>query len=145
MPENQTSRLRVLLTTALGAYPVGGASVTVSSVSDAGERTQLYTVTTGPDGMSQEMLLAAPPASNSLSPAGGTPYALYTVEVNAEGFTPVTALNVAMFSGISAVLPVQLTPLPENQVRGEVDITSTGDTQTLSQPYLPERGGNDNA
>ncbi len=144
MPGNEQSELRVKVTTALGAYPISGASVTVSSES-SGERRQLYSVPTGIDGLTPVMLLDAPPRSNSLSPDGGAPYALYTVEVAAEGFTPLTALNVAVFAEVPAVLPVQLTPLPENIVRGETEFTSEGEQQTLTQPMLPERGANDHA
>ncbi len=144
MPGNETAELRVSVTTALGAYPIEGASVTVSS-NALGERVQLYSVITGRDGMTPAMLLETPPRTASLSPGNVTPYALYTVEAAAEGFTPLAALNVAMFSGIPAVLPVQLTPVPENAVRNEIDFTSEDEQQTLTQPMLPERGANDNA
>ncbi len=144
MPGNENAELRVSVTTALGAYPIEGASVTVSS-NALGERVQLYSVTTGRDGMTPAMLLETPPRAASLSPGDGTPYALYTVEAEAEGFIPLAALNVAMFSGVPAVLPVQLIPVLENAVRSEIEFTSEGEQQTLSQPMLPERGANDHA
>jgi len=141
MPENTTAELRVAVTTALGAVAVPGAVVRVSSVEN-GERTLLHSVFTGQDGMSPPMILSAPPSYLSMSPGVGAPYSVYTVEVAAEGFTPIAALTVTMFGGIAAVLPVALTPLPENAVRGDTKFTSIGDTQSLTQPMLPERGGN---
>ncbi len=144
MYETETAELRVHVTTALGAYPLEGASVTVSSVQN-GERSQLYSVTTGPDGLTPPIILPTPPRSASLSPGGGQPFSLYTIEIAAEGFTPIAALNVPMFAGIPAMLPLALTPLPENAIRGETGVTAEGDPQTLTQPMLPERGGVNNA
>ena len=63
--------------------------------------------------MTPPMTLSTPPRANSLSPDSGLPYSVYTVEVSHPGYTPVSALHVTMFSGVPAVLPVPLTPLPE--------------------------------
>ena len=131
--------LRVVVTTALGALPLENASVTVSTTADeTGARTLLYSVRTGPDGMTPPMTLSTPPLSNSLSPDSGPPYAVYTVEVVRDGYTPLTALHVTMFSGVPAVLPVALTPLDENQPSSQTDLTATGDPQVLYHPITGE-------
>lgn len=131
-PTEDSAVLRVVVTTALGALPLEDASVTVSTAADeSGERTLLYSVRTGPGGMTPAMILPTPPLSNSLSPDSGPPYAVYTVEVTHPGYTPVTALHVTMFSGVPAVLPVPLTPLPENQSSTRADLTATGEPQVL--------------
>lgn len=127
--------LRVVVTTALGALPLEDASVTVSTAADeTGARTLLYSVRTGPGGMTPAMTLPTQPLAGSLSPDSGPPYAVYTVEVARAGYTPVTALHVTMFSGIPAVLPVALTPLEENQSSSQTDLTATGDPQVLYHP-----------
>ena len=77
------------------------------------------------------------PRSNSLSPGSGPPFAVYTVEISAEGYTPLTALHIAMFSGVPTMLPVALTPLAENQSFAQTDLTATGAPQALD-PELPE-------
>lgn len=111
-----TAELRVLVTTALGALPLENAIVSVSTApDDTGMRTLLYSVTTDSGGMTPSMILTTPPRSNSLSPGSGPPFAVYTVEISAEGYTPLTALHIAMFSGVPTMLPVALTPLKENQ------------------------------
>ena len=133
MPDPATSSavLRVVVTTALGALPLADASVTVSTAANqAGERTLLYSVRTDQNGMTPPMELSTPP-SNSMAPDSGTPFSLYTVEVAKEGYTPLTALHIAMFPGIPAVLPVALTPLEENQPSSQTDLTATGDPQVL--------------
>ena len=134
-PADSSSVLRVVVTTALGALPLEDALVTVSTAADeAGARTLLYAVRTDANGMTPPMTLSTPPLSNSLSPDNGPPYAVYTVEVAREGYTPLTALHVTMFSGIPAVLPVALTPLEENQSSSQTDLTATGDPQVLYHP-----------
>ena len=131
--------LRVVVTTALGALPLEDASGTVSTAADeSGERTLLYSVRTGPGGMTPAMILPTPPLSNSLSPDSGPPYAVYTVEVAREGYTPLAALHITMFSGIPAVLPVALTPLDENQPSSQTDLTAIGTPQVLYHPVPGE-------
>ena len=120
-PTDGTAELRVLVTTALGALPLENAIVSVSTApDDTGMRTLLYSVTT-----------------DSLSPGSGPPFAVYTVEISAEGYTPLTALHIAMFSGVPTMLPVALTPLAENQSFAQTDLTATGAPQALD-PELPE-------
>lgn len=132
MPDDNSAVLRVAVTTALGALPLEGASVAVSTAADAaGGRTLLYAVSTDADGLTPPLPLDAPPRADSLSPAGGPPYALYTVEVTHPGYTPRTALHVAMFAGVPAMLPVVLTPLEENQPAAPTDLTAAGDPQAL--------------
>ena len=137
---DDTAVLRVLVTTALGAVPLEDAAVTVSTAaSPTGERALLYAVQTDRSGMTPPMELAAPPRANSLTPNGGQPYALYTVEVRRDGYVPLAALNVTMFSGVPSVLPVSLTPLPENAPVGETQLQAVGDPQALTQ--TGEEGG----
>ena len=100
-------------------------------------RTLLYSVTTDSGGMTPVMVLDTPPRSNSLSPGSGPPFAVYTVEISAEGYTPLTALHIAMFSGVPTMLPVALTPLAENQSVAQTDLTATDAPQALD-PELPE-------
>ncbi|MDO4270600.1 MAG: hypothetical protein Q4C72_06700 [Eubacteriales bacterium] len=135
MPDPSGSApLRVVVTTALGAQPLEGASVSVSTAPDeTGARTLLYAVTTDQGGMTPPMELSTPPRANSLTPDGGTPYALYTVEIERPGYTPLAALHIAMFDGVPSVLPVALTPLPENAPTDEADLTATGNPQVLYQ------------
>ena len=130
---SDTAVLRVAVTTALGAQPLENALVTVSTAPDeSGSRQLLYSVRTDSGGMTPVMVLDTPPRSNSLNPDSGPPFAVYTVEISAEGYTPLTALYIAMFSGVPALLPVALTPLPEYESTAPAELTSDGQTQVLS-------------
>lgn len=131
---SDTAVLRVAVTTALGAQPLENALVTVSTVPDEdGSRQLLYLVRTDSGGMTPPMTLSAPPRENSLSPDGDVPYALYTVEAALDGYVPLTALHIALFSGVPALLPVALTPLPEYESTAPAELTSDGQTQVLSR------------
>ncbi|MCQ5131208.1 hypothetical protein NE562_16240 [Butyricicoccus faecihominis] len=132
--EDGISVLRVLVTTALGAVPVPNAVVTVSTpVDEAGNSTLLYSVQTDQSGMTPPMELAAPPRAASLTPGGGRPFSLYTVQVDHPDFTPLAALNVTAFSGIPAVLPITLTPLPETANTAPQQLTAETNPQALSE------------
>ena len=133
---SDTAVLRVAVTTALGAQPLENALVTVSTAPDeSGSRQLLYLVRTDRGGMTPPMTLSAPPRENSLSPDGGVPYALYTVEAALDGYVPLTALHIALFSGVPALLPVALTPLPEYESTAPAELTSDGQTQVLSSEW----------
>ncbi|WP_418695264.1 hypothetical protein [Agathobaculum sp.] len=130
---SDTAVLRVAVTTALGAQPLENALVTVSTAPDeSGSRQLLYAVRTDSGGMTPPMTLSTPPRENSLSPDSGVPYALYTVEAALDGYVPLTALHIALFSGVPALLPVALTPLPEYESTAPAELTSDGQTQVLS-------------
>lgn len=130
---SDTAVLRVAVTTALGAQPLENALVTVSTAPDeSGSRQLLYSVRTDSGGMTPPMTLSTPPRENSLSPDGDVPYALYTVETALDGYVPLTALHIALFSGVPALLPVALTPLPEYESTAPAELTSDGQTQVLT-------------
>lgn len=130
---SDTAVLRVAVTTALGAQPLENALVTVSTAPDeSGSRQLLYSVRTDSGGMTPPMTFSTPPRENSLSPDGGVPYVLYTVEAALDGYVPLTALHIALFSGVPALLPVALTPLPEYESTAPAELTSDGQTQVLS-------------
>lgn len=124
--------LRVVVTTALGAFPLADAAVTVSTPADQdGTRTLLYAVRTDASGMTPPLTLATPPRVNSMTPDGGTPYAVYTVEATHPGYLPRAALHIAMFPGIPAVLPIALTPTGEAGASAPPVPSAAGSPQAL--------------
>lgn len=133
-----TAELRVLVTTAFGALPLENAIVSVSTApDDTGMRTLLYSVTTDSGGMTPSMILTTPPRSNSLSPGSGPPFAVYTVEISAEGYTPLTALHIAMVLRRADHAARGAHAAKENQSFAQTDLTATGAPQALD-PALPE-------
>ena len=112
-----TAELRVLVTTALGALPLENAIVSVSTVPDeSGMRTLLHLGHHRQRRHDTCYGARHAAAQQFAEPDGGPPFAVYTVEISAEGYTPLTApAHRAMFSGVPTMLPVAPTPLKENQ------------------------------
>ncbi|MBE6706599.1 MAG: hypothetical protein E7577_03030 [Ruminococcaceae bacterium] len=106
--------LTVRVSTASGAIPLEGAAVTIRG-GDIDDNSVIYSLTTSSDGLTPTVALAAPPRENSQSPSIEVPaYAVYNIDVFANGYSPAFFHNVPIFSGINSVQPVILLPLTEN-------------------------------
>ncbi|MBQ2998875.1 MAG: hypothetical protein IJD64_00290 [Clostridia bacterium] len=112
-PQNPIGTLIVKVTTARGAIPLAGASVNIrgATVENSGV---LYSLRTNRDGQTEKVALPTPPRSNSETPNGGTPYALYTVDVAKEGYLPQTFERVPVFPSILSIQPAVMIPAPES-------------------------------
>lgn len=124
--------LIVKATTASGAYPVEGVHVGISGKSDLGSEVNI-SVFTDESGSTQPLLLPAPPRSLSLTPENSEdPFSRYDVEIYKEGYYRKKLFDVAIFSGITAVLPVNMIPATpyntdENAPRGNENAVITED------------------
>ena len=107
--------LVVRATTASGAYPVEGVNIDISGASDVGADTRI-SVLTNENGVTQPLLLPAPPRTLSLSPdSKGEVYGRYDIEIFKEGYYRKKLFDVAVFSGITSVLPINMIPItPSN-------------------------------
>lgn len=104
--------LVVNVSTARGAIPLGGATVTVM-YDEADNNSVFQTMTTGSDGKTDKISLPAPPRNLSEAPGNIKPYATYTVSVDKEGYYTVTDTSVPVFSGITSIQPIEMLPLAE--------------------------------
>ena len=118
MDENRTvpagtGFLIVQVTTANTAIPLGGATVRVSR-DEAQSPEILYDLTSGSDGRTIRIALAAPPRAGSLSPGGGRVFGTYNIEVALAGYEGANYMHMPIFDGITSILQADLVPLPEN-------------------------------
>lgn len=105
--------LTVKTESAFGAFPVKGATVSFRRQMPDGAK--LFAVLiTDDDGETEPLEIPAPPASNSLSPGGETPYSLVNIEIYADGYYSVMLMGVPIYSGISSTQTVNMIPLPES-------------------------------
>ncbi len=109
---SESGYLKARVFTALGAIPIEGASVKISSA-DGVTPSVAHDLVTDRSGETMTVSLPAPPRSLSNAPGGQVPYALYRIEAYAEGYAPYEALNVPVFSEILSVQPISLIPLAE--------------------------------
>lgn len=101
--------LQVKVTTARGAIPLEGATVLLrgSTPETSGI---LLSLGTDRDGKTERISLPTPPLSASETPNGGTPYALYRLEVAKEGYLPLSIERVPIFPSILSIQPAVLLP-----------------------------------
>ncbi len=107
--------LIVQTSTASGALPVSGAQVYVYTHADQGGAPRLLAVkTTNESGATDIFSLPTVPKADSLTPPTADtppPYAVYTVEVLAEGYKSKTADRVPIYEGITSLQPMILEPI----------------------------------
>ena len=135
MAYNDTGTIIVKAYTAGGALPVAKTIVKISGA-DEENRFIEYSVLTDVDGISPKITLPTPKKSDSLSPgATDFPYALYDIEVTADGYYPKRINNVALFSGIDTFQPINMIPISvyENGVDFPED---TLNSTIYENPYL---------
>ena len=116
IPMESEGYLVVHVTTARGAIPLEGAAVNIRSNEDADTTPRadiLYATTTNRDGNTERIPLAAPPREASRRPSEVPPFSTYHLEVRREGYGMQSFIALPIFSGITAVQPVDLIPLPE--------------------------------
>jgi hypothetical protein len=108
--------LRIRASSASGAIPIMGAVVRITG-GDEEDRMVAKSLITDNDGVTAPVRLPTPNRSYSLDPNGAdTPYALYDVVVTADGYYTKRIAGVAIFSGIDAILPVNM--IPTSDMRG---------------------------
>ena len=98
----------------------------------------LRTLITDRSGRTERIPLPAPPAANSLSAGGISPFSLYRVTVEKEGFYRQVTENVPVFAGVGSLQPITLIGLAEygSDRLSPSDSTSTvpRDPQVLNEP-----------
>lgn len=102
--------LTVRVSTAGGAIPLEGAAVNIRG-GDIEDSAVIYALTTNSDGLTPTVSLETPPRSASETPQNTVPpYAVYNVDVFAQGYSPAFFHNVPIFSGINSIQPAVLLP-----------------------------------
>ena len=90
------------------AAPIEGLSVFISGAGEENGDIKYYLLT-DEDGVTESVRLPAPPVANSLDSDGKLErYSLYDVMVVGDGFYTKRLYNVPVFSGVEAILPVNM-------------------------------------
>ncbi len=111
MNYNSFGNISVRTYTASEALPIAGSLVKIYGTDDYNKDVQ-YSLLTDNDGITKSISLPAPSAAYSSAPgAGETPYSVYNVEITKNGYYPKRIDNVPIFSGINALLPIEMIPL----------------------------------
>ena len=127
LPEyTEIGYLTIRVSTARGAIPLEAAAVNIRG-GDIEQSGVIYSLTTNADGVTPTVSLPTPPRSSSEAPQDTSPaYAVYNIDVFADGYAPAFFHNVPVFSGITSVQPAVLRPNIENGVANQAqNITET--------------------
>lgn len=110
MEINTFGYLKIRVFTASEAFPVSNAIVRIYGNEESNGGIE-YSVKTNRQGVTEIIKLPAPSASLSQSPNSPMQsYSTYNVEIHATEFYPKTIIDVAVFSGILSILPVEMIP-----------------------------------
>ena len=103
-----------------GAFPVEGATITVTKALD--DRLDLsITVVTDESGKTEPISLPAPSRTLSQAPNGGIVYAAYQAEVSAPNYVTTEIRDLPVFDGITTIQPVNLTTDIGDRRQNEVE------------------------
>lgn len=106
--------LRVRTTSASGAIPIAGTIVRITG-GEEGNRFVAKSLVTDRDGITVKVDLPTPKRIYSLTPEEAeSPFALYDVEATADGYYSKRIVGISIFSGIDAILPINMIPLSDN-------------------------------
>ena len=111
----------VRVTTARGAIPLDGATVTVSNYDpefESGRGDVVAVYKTDGSGLTERFALAAPPRELSMTPGNGKSYQTYNVSVAKDGYYQQYYINAPVFEGITSIQNADMVPLPDN---GQID------------------------
>ena len=107
--DNGTINVRTY--TAGGALPIKNSVIKIIGA-DENNRFIEFSYLTDVDGITEALILPAPPKSYSLAPGAlEVPYAVYDIEASADGYYTKRINNVAVFSGTNASLPINMIPI----------------------------------
>ena len=116
--EESLGYLVIRVSTARGAIPLEGASVSVRGGSPETSGI-IYSMVTNQDGLTEKIALPAPAISLSESPGNPTPYSIWSIDVFKDGYTPLFFTSVPVYASVVSVQPAVMTPLPQGFIHTE--------------------------
>lgn len=111
LPSSSVGYLIVKVSTAQGAIPLSGASVSIRG--ETSDSDILYSLTTNADGQTERVSLPTPSKASSESPGNIRPYATYSIDVFKDGYLPLYFQNVPVFASVLSIQPAVMIPAPE--------------------------------
>ena len=126
-PSESFGTFHAAVFTADRALPVEGAEVLIY---ERDENVPLFRLVTDESGLTESVLLRAPPAADSQVPGTSLPYADYRVSVTALGYYPLSVLHLPIFDKVESTLPAALIPLSAYRSQSFVPLP---ETRTVSE------------
>jgi hypothetical protein len=137
---NGTGYLLVRVSTALGAIPLEGATVTVREHISAAEGYRgaiIASTSTDRDGKTARIPLAAPLRALSFRPNGGLPYALYNIDVELVGYYRRFFNAVPVYDTVTSIQPAVLVPIAESARQDGLSLDETNSESGTNEALRP--------
>lgn len=132
--QTDTGRLQISITSEVNNFPVRNASVSISYTGVP--QNVIEEVQTDASGKTEELELGAPPVEYSLDEnAEVQPYSEYTMQVNAEGYEPITIAGAEILADVKAIQNIRLRP---NDEQGQGEDIFVIPAHTLYGNYPPK-------
>lgn len=132
-----TGRLQINITSSITAFPISNASVSISytGIPDS----TIEQITTNSSGQTDTIDLAAPPVEYSMDINNETqPYSEYTLQVEAEGYDPVTIAGAEILADVTALQNITLNPISTPSAEDEVFVIPAHTLYGNYPPKIPE-------
>ncbi len=131
---DEIGTLQINVTSRLQNTPIENATITLSFSGEPDET--LESLQTDESGQTQPVSLETPPLAYSMDSAQeNQPFSLYTIQVRAEGYQPLSISGIEVLPTVKAIQNVALTPLDyTGTVRQSIDIP----VNTLFGDYPPK-------
>lgn len=121
---------------AIGMFPVANALITIANPNDP--ENILATITTNEDGQTENIILQTPPFALSQTPGDERPYAIYYVEITAEGYEDVRIEGTEVFARSITVQPVRMNPVEETNIAKDFILIPPHTLYGDFPPKIPE-------
>ncbi|MBR5134526.1 MAG: hypothetical protein IKV35_02895 [Clostridia bacterium] len=105
--------LQIRVSTENQAFPIQGSTVSVTSDRDGAAQLEKVYITDS-SGLTPLIELPTKNRNLSLSPSAIVPYAVYNLDVSADGYFPKRFVDLPIYGGVTAIQNVSMIPLPES-------------------------------
>lgn len=117
--------------------PISDILVTVKEVSPSGDTTTIAEFNTNEVGQTPPIELSCPPVDYSLDPLNTEkPYSTYRIETSSKDYIDSVIIGSQVFTNISSIQPITLTPTPPLESRSNRDANTFTETTVIGPARL---------
>lgn len=132
-----SGRLQINITSEINHYPIANATISISYTGVPED--VLEEVLTDTSGQTEQVELNAPPVEYSLDESSEEqPYSEYTIQVEAEGYEPITISGTEILADVTAIQNISLRPNDEQGEREDIYVIPAHTLYGNYPPKIPE-------
>lgn len=130
-------KLQINITSEINALPIENANISISYTGIP--ESTLEQLTTDSSGQTETIDLDAPPLEYSLNPAvEEQPYSEYTLQIDAEGFEPISIAGAEILADVTAIQNVTLRPIDNVKAPESIFVIPAHTLYGEYPPKMPE-------